>query len=142
MHREELTAFYGAGLQQHLQDSGLSLIGFLVGGLVDHVRECGGTTPGPAGLAMVSICDVRHEAEISNLRAALPIVITVRVTVTDDTRRKRGWVYDKRKDNDPTETGLDGYNFDYTFDNDGEGPRALKQWANQSLLPRMAQLLS
>jgi hypothetical protein len=142
VHREELTAFYGAGLQQHLQDSGLSLIGFLVGGLVDHVRECGGTTPGPAGLAMVSICDVRHEAEISNLRAALPIVITVRVTVTDDTRRKRGWVYDKRKDNDPTETGLDGYNFDYTFDNDGEGPRALKQWANQSLLPRMAQLLS
>ena len=66
----------------------------------------------------------------------------LRVRVTDDTRRKRGWVYDERKDNDPTETGLDGYNFDYTFDNDGDGPRALKQWANQALLPRMAQLLS
>eukprot|EP00005_Dracoamoeba_jomungandri_P009813 CAMPEP_0174273232 /NCGR_PEP_ID=MMETSP0439-20130205/53867_1 /TAXON_ID=0 /ORGANISM="Stereomyxa ramosa, Strain Chinc5" /LENGTH=308 /DNA_ID=CAMNT_0015364257 /DNA_START=20 /DNA_END=943 /DNA_ORIENTATION=+ len=58
--------------------------------------------------AAVVIGDLRHPTELSWFRSKENVrVLTVRVACTDDTRIRRGWTREDKKDNHVTETALD-----------------------------------
>jgi len=95
--------------------------------------------------ASVVIGDVRHPLEIDWFRhkeeQGSVKVVTVRVTCTDSTRERRGWVLDLVKDSHITETALDEPpapdGWDFVFENDLDGAAPVKRWANEVFISKV-----
>ena len=60
--------------------------------------------------------------------------MTVRVDCNDEARARRGWIYEAKKDESPTETEMDDFSFDLRFDNSQDGTGAINRWCNDRFL--------
>ncbi|NXJ08653.1 PMVK kinase, partial [Odontophorus gujanensis] len=69
------------------------------------------------------VSDTRRLSDVEWFRGAYgDAVLTVRVTATEETRRRRSWVFVAGVDDAESECGLDqGVPFDWVIANDGDG---------------------
>ncbi|XP_048785031.1 phosphomevalonate kinase [Lagopus muta] len=83
---------------------------------------CRTAVQGAAQLVWV-VSDTRRLSDVEWFRDAYgDAVLTVRVTATEETRRRRSWVFVAGVDDAESECGLDqGVTFDWVIANDGDG---------------------
>ena len=83
----------------------------------------------------IYIVDVRYKFEIDYYRILNIPLVLIRINVDDRIKKKRGWKFDPKIDNDDSETNLDNYhNWDYIFENNTDGIDAVLKFVNEDLV--------
>lgn len=68
------------------------------------------------------VFDIRYPFEIECYERHNFNLVKIRINASEETKKKRGWVYDPKLDEDKSETGLNDYvGWDYVFNNDKDG---------------------
>ena len=114
MHRPAMTAYFHKQITEHGQEH-----------YVNQLVQIAKTSD-----AKCLVFDVRFRLDclVSGLRDDRTSILKLRVQASDETRRRRGWVYDPAVDEDVTEIDLRGYQgWDATIDNDVDGSEQIDE---------------